>query len=115
MAAPVVAGAIAVLRSRFPQLTPDQIKWLVTAKGQGYQGPDGAPIVGIQQAAQWANNSKNAIGTANHGLLPSLGIALPLGGLAFVQTYWDQTYWDQTYWDQTYWDQTYWDNDLDQD
>lgn len=115
MAAPVVAGAVAVLRSRFPQLTPDQIKWLVTAKGQGYRGPDGAPIVGIQEAAQWASNSRNAIGTANRGLLPSLGVSLPLGGLAFVQTYWDQTYWDQTYWDQTYWDQTYWDNDLDED
>ena len=115
MAAPVVAGAIAVLRGRFPQLTPDQIKWLVTAKGQGYQGPDDAPIVGIQQAAQWASNARNAIGTANRGLLPSLGISLPLGGLAFVQTYWDQTYWDQTYWDQTYWDQTYWDNDFSED
>lgn len=115
MAAPVVAGAVAVLRGRFPQLTPGQIKWLLTAKGQGYQGPDGAPIVGIQQAAQWASNPGNAIGTANRGLLPSLGINLPLGGLAFVQTYWDQTYWDQTYWDQTYWDQTYWDNDFAED
>lgn len=115
MAAPVVAGAVAVLLARFPQLTPDQVKWLLSTKGQGYKGPDGAPIVGIQQAAQWVANPKNAIGSANRGLLPSLGINLPLGGLTFVQAYWDQTYWDQTYWDQTYWDQTYWDNDLDED
>lgn len=115
MAAPVVAGAVAVLRSRFPQLTPDQIKWLVLAKGQSYQSQDGVPLVGIQQAAQWASDSRNTIGTANRGLLPSLNIALPLGGLAFVQTYWDQTYWDQTYWDQTYWDQTYWDSDFAED
>ena len=53
--------------------------------------------------------------TANRGLLPSLNIALPLGGLAFVQTYWDQAYWDQAYWDQAYWDQTYWDTDLAED
>jgi serine protease AprX len=115
MAAPVVAGAVALLRAKFPKLTPDQIKWLIAAKGQGYKSPDGVPLLAVQQAALWANNPKNQIGAANKGLLPSLNIALPLGGLAFVQTYWDQTYWDQTYWDQTYWDQTYWDTDLNQD
>ena len=81
MAAPVVAGAVAVLLARFPQLNPDQVKWLLSTKGQGYKGPDGAPIVGMQQAAQWVANPKNTIGSANRGLLPSLGINLPLGGL----------------------------------
>jgi hypothetical protein len=103
------------LRARFPQLTPDQIKWLLSAKGQGYKSPDMVPIVGVQQAAQWASDPTNSLGTANRGLLPSLGISLPLGGLTFVQAYWDQTYWDQAYWDQTYWDQTYWDSDLAED
>ena len=73
-----------------------------------------AQMLHLPEATQWTSNARNAIGTANRGLLPSLGISLPLGGLAFVQTYWDQTYWDQTYWDQTYWSD-HWDNDFAED
>jgi serine protease AprX len=110
MAAPVVAGVLAVLRGRYPQLTPDQLKWLLQNKAQAYRSPDGVSVVGLQQAAQWAYNPKNVIGKANQGLTPNLNIVTGSDGAGFTQAYWDQAYWDQAYWDQAYWDQAYWDN-----
>jgi len=104
MSAPIVAGVVALLRSRFPDLTPDQIKWLLQNKGIAYRGPDGAPIVGAQQAIQWAANAKNAIGKANQNLRLSFGLLSLATKVDVTQAYWDQAYWDQAYWDQAYWD-----------
>ncbi len=109
MSAPIVAGVVVLLRARFPQLTPDQIKWLLQNKGLAYKSPDGVPIVGAQQAVQWAANTGNVIGKANLGLTPSLGLIPTASGASVTQAYWDQAYWDQAYWDQAYWDQAYWD------
>ena len=104
MAAPIVAGVVALLRARFPQLTPDQVKWLLVNKGLTYRGSDGAPIVGAQGAIGWAAGAKNVVGTANQGLQPSLGLTTLAAKLNVAQGYWDQGYWDQGYWDQGYWD-----------
>jgi len=104
MSAPIVAGVVVLLRARFPNLTPDQIKWLLQNKGIAYKGPDGAPIVGAQQAIQWASGAKNVIGKANQGLQTSLGLSATATRADVAQAYWDQAYWDQAYWDQAYWD-----------
>jgi len=109
MSAPIVAGVVVLLRARFPNLTPDQIKWLILNKGLAYKSPDGVPIVGAQQALDWAANAKNVIGKANQMLQPSLGLIPTASGANVAQAYWDQAYWDQAYWDQAYWDQAYWD------
>ena len=110
MAAPVVAGVVALLRSRFPDLTPDQLKWLLQNKALDYKSPDGVSIVAAEQAAKWALNPKNVVGKANQGLMPNLNVATMADGSASpTQGYWDQGYWDQGYWDQGYWDQGYWD------
>ena len=109
MATPMVAGVVALLRSRYPSLTPNQLKWLVQQKSVAYTSPDGVGIVAAERAAAWASDPANVVGAANQGLTPNVNIVSLTGGAGFVQTYWDQTYWDQTYWDQTYWDQTYWD------
>jgi serine protease AprX len=109
MSAPIVAGTVVLLRACFPNLTPDQIKWLLQSKGIAYKSPDGVPIVGAQQAIQWAANTGNTIGKANLGLQPSLGLIPTANGVNVTQAYWDQAYWDQAYWDQAYWDQAYWD------
>ncbi len=115
MAAPMVAGLVALLRGRYPGLTPDQLKWLLQNKAQEFKnGPDGRPIVDGKLAAQWAyenskDPAKNAIGRANQGLAPNANIVFTNGGVTPTQAYWDQAYWDQAYWDQAYWDQAYWD------
>ena len=99
MSAPIVAGVVVLLRARFPNLTPDQIKWLILNKGLAYKSPDGVPIVGAQQALDWAANAKNVIGKANQMLQPSLGLIPTASGANVAQAYWDQAYWDQAYWD----------------
>ncbi|HEY8599139.1 MAG TPA: S8 family peptidase, partial [Thermomicrobiales bacterium] len=110
MSAPVVAGVVALLRSRFPGLTPDQIKWLLQNKALPYRSPDGVPIVAAEQAALWAKDPKNVIGKANQGLTPNINVVTGSSGVGFTQSYWDNGYWDQSYWDNGYWDNGYWDN-----
>ena len=104
MAAPMVSGAAALLLQRFPQLSPNQIKWLLTGTARAYAGQaDAASVLDIAQAMHIADVGK--IGSANQGLTPNTGINAATGTVLWGQAYWDQAYWDQAYWDQAYWDQ----------
>ncbi|MBI3974752.1 MAG: S8 family peptidase [Chloroflexi bacterium] len=99
MAAPVVTGIIALLLERYPHLTPDQLKWLLTTTGMTYPGqPDGARAVDALAAMKRA---PGPLGTANQGVVPNGGIDPTTKTVLWGQAYWDQAYWDQAYWDQT--------------
>ncbi len=105
MAAPVVAGAVALIRALYPNLTPDQVKWLLVNKPTTtYKGADGVPLISAAAALAWAKEPKNTVGKANQGLTPtrnllSLDLLGVLSSASFNQAYWDQAYWDQAYWD----------------
>jgi serine protease AprX len=110
MAAPVVTGAAALLLQRYPNLTPNQLKWVLTSSATKYVGqPDKAGELNIASAIALA---KGPLKNANQDL--KLGPLLS-GGAAGVATisksaaYWDHAYWDHAYWDEAYWDQAYWD------
>jgi subtilisin family serine protease len=114
MAAPIVTGVVALLLERHPQLTPDQVKWLLTASAAAYPGqPDAAGVVDPARVLELA--AGGARGAANGGLTPSVEARPGAAGSSaadadqWQQGYWDQGYWDQGYWDQGYWDQGYWD------
>lgn len=116
MAAPVVTGAVALLLERYPNLTPDQVKWLMRrtwrAYGAGLDVNVGVGVVGMvdpNKALQYLSDARNAVGAANQGLTPSGSLAAAGGGLAFNNAYWDNAYWDNAYWDNAYWDNAYWD------
>jgi serine protease AprX len=105
MAAPVVTGAIALLLERFPNLTPNQVKWLITQTMKGYGAAATKTSGGIVDSYQMISTAANGnIGTANGGLTPSLGIASGDGGATVNTAYWDNAYWDNAYWDNAYWD-----------
>ena len=110
MAAPVLAGVVALLYERFPNLKPAQVKWLLTQTMKSYPGQVGSAGV-VDVPALFARAAQGNIGETGAGIPFNNTVA---EGMASVQmqnsaTYWDATYWDATYWDATYWDATYWD------
>jgi len=109
LSAPAVAGAAALLLQARPELTPNQVKWLITSSSQSYDGqPDNAGVIDIAAALDLAE-TLTEVPEANEGLEPADGLISTETGTATDEVYWDQVYWDQVYWDQVYWDQVYWD------
>jgi serine protease AprX len=111
MSAPVVTGVVALLLEAHPRLTPNQVKYLLTATANPYPGQADAagmvdPIEALQRAAQGGVPSANAGIARASSIAPTTRAAT---GATGDQAYWDQAYWDQAYWDQAYWDQAYWD------
>lgn len=114
MAAPVVTGAVALILERYPNLTPDQVKWLLRRTWRGYGSGSNANAAGVamvdpNSALAYIADAKGPVGTANQGLTPSGGLTPSDGGLVFSNAYWDNAYWDNAYWDNAYWDNAYWD------
>ena len=109
--APVVSGAIAILLQMYPNLTPDQVKWLVTegarTVNKGTLGT-GAGELALDGAARLVEGS---IGAANRNLLPN-----QLVGLAYLSATgqptvsWDSVSWDSVSWDSVSWDSVSWDS-----
>jgi len=107
LAAPVVSGVAALVLQRYPNLTPNQLKWLLAHSAHTYPGQaDGAGEVNALNALRTA--ATGVLGLANQGLAVNSTINSMTNTVVGGQTYWNQTYWNQTYWNQTYWNQTYW-------
>jgi serine protease AprX len=115
MATPVVTGEVAILLQRYPNLTPDQVKWLVLNTTRTYSGQsDSAGAISVLSAIQRAGQVW--VGQANQGLTPSPGNLLaPVVGLvaqplALANAYWDSAAWDSAAWDSASWDSASWDS-----
>ncbi len=66
VAAPQVAGAVAILLEKSPSLTPDQVKWLLTATTTALDGST-AGVLDIASALAF----KGPVGRANEGVTPA--------------------------------------------
>lgn len=105
MSAPVVTGVVALLLERYPNLTPNQVKWLLTGTANPYSGmPDSAGVVNPVAALA---SAAGPVGEANQGLTPANLIDPSTGEIVSSDSFWDQSFWDQSFWDQSFWDQTY--------
>jgi serine protease AprX len=117
MAAPVVAGTVALLLERYPNLTPNQVKWLLAATERTYPGqPDGAGAVDARRAMAAA---AGPLSRANRGVIPSLGILtldqIPLvdgitslDAASWIAGKWVAGKWVAGKWQESYWQQSYW-------
>jgi serine protease AprX len=110
MAAPVVAGVAALVLERFPNLTANQVKWLLTATARTFSGQVGSAGA-VDVAAAMTRAALGGVLSANAGLVPNDQVVAGLNAQAgTANSYWDNSYWDNSYWDNSYWDNSYWDN-----
>jgi serine protease AprX len=110
MAAPVVAGVVALILERFPNLTAGQVKWLLTETMKAYPGQVGSAGL-VDPVAALARAEQGNVGSANAGVTPNTTVA---DGMAQIQlqnsaSFWDASFWDASFWDASFWDASYWD------
>ena len=120
-AAPVVAGAVALLTQTHPSFTPDQVKWLLTHSARPlypFQPGIGSGELSLTGASDLA---ARYVGEANLGLTPNqlVGLAyLAVNGqpgatwdsVSWGSVSWDSVSWDSVSWDSVSWDSVSWDS-----
>jgi serine protease AprX len=131
----VVSGVVALLLQRRPDLTPDQVKALLTGNTQpfGQNGQNGLPDPIADGSglldAQGADQAAQRLGTptsANGGLRPTDGFARALypvlfgsrlrwknpllGGILWNLLRWETLVWNSVAWDNFDWDSVAWDS-----
>ena len=109
-AAPVVAGVVALLLDRFPRLTPNQVKAILTKSSVAYPNMvGGAKMVDAAAALALANTGN--FGSANAGVPLSNWLSTGgNGGIQFNDFTWDDFTWDDFTWDDFTWDDFTWDD-----
>jgi len=107
--APIVTGAVALLLSRYPGLTPNQVKGILTGSAASVAGLiGGAKALDIAAALTLAGTGN--YGNANAGLTPSTGLGNSgPGSGSGNDSVWDDSIWDDSIWDDSIWDDSIWD------
>ena len=104
MSAPMVAGAVALLLGRNDNLTPGQIKQLLTTTASAYPG---------QADAAGTLNIAAALAGANHPPANKTYVPMPVSGVAPLKSdttlLWDGARWGSAFWDGARWGSAYWD------
>lgn len=104
-AAPVVAGVAALVLQARPELTPDQVKWLLLATARPVPGP------GVGAGYPRADAAVRFVGVparANLGLTPNKYLQAAYAARAGL-TRWSDVSWDTVAWSDVSWDTVAWD------
>jgi serine protease AprX len=104
MSAPMVAAAAALLLDHNPDLTPGQIKQILSGTTSAYPGQlDTAGTLDIA----------NALAAADHPRASKAFVPAPIGSTTLPKgattLLWDGARWGNTYWDGARWGSAYWD------
>ena len=89
MAAPMVSGAAALLLERYPSLTPDQVKGVLTASAR--ELPGGLP--GLDAMAALKRVASGSIPAANQGLTPNPLVSAATGDIDYSRSSWSRSSW----------------------
>ncbi len=116
MAAPIVAGAVALLLQDEPDLTPDQVKYrLMATANKSWPGYDpvraGAGYLDIYAAVNGTDVDAANQGNRPHVLLAQMAlVALWTNHNGGDNLDWDSVNWDSVNWDSVNWDSVNWDS-----
>jgi serine protease AprX len=101
-AAPQVAGVAALLLQQRPELTPDQVKWLLTQTSRSLSGSGRA----LDIAA--AIGFTGSVGTANEGLTLALQPTSTDSTLTSNTSSWNTSSWNTSSWNTSSWNTSSW-------
>ena len=108
MAAPVVTGVIALLLQDEPGLTPDQVKFRLTATAnQNWVGYNPAKA-GAGTVDAYAAVNGTTTDFANQGIIPSAMLATGDNAIAFDSVGWNSVGWNSVGWNSVGWNSVGW-------
>jgi serine protease AprX len=98
MSAPMVTGVVALMLQVNPQLTPDQVKWILTNTTRTFlnQAEGSAGIVAADYAALY--NTKDVVPSANQGLIPSPFLNSSSLTIMYSNMSWSNMSWSNMSW-----------------
>lgn len=107
MAAPMVAGAVALLLQDEPNLTPDQVKYRLMHTGSTIQGSSSDtrsyPYLDVYAVVTSATNQ-----SANTGLFASQLLSTGTEPIAWNSVGWNSVGWNSVGWNSVGWNSTFW-------
>jgi serine protease AprX len=86
MAAPVVSGIVALMLDRRPDLTPDQVKAMLTRSGRDMVGGIPEANAGGAVYSTWPK-------VANQGLVPNTLVDAATGDIDYSRSSWSRSSW----------------------
>ena len=106
MAAPVVAGAAALLFQAHPEYTNDAVKWLLMTTATRLPGVAGSGAGEAHVGA--ALGYTGAMGIANNGTPISLLLTGPDGATTYASSSWSSSSWSSSSWSSSSWSSSSW-------
>ena len=116
MAAPIVSGGVALLLQDEPNLTPDQVKYRLTATAnKSWSGYDsttaGAGYLDIKAAVSGATTGAANTGTRASQLLWSGSAPVTWGTVNWNSVNWNSVNWNSVNWNSVNWNSVNWNSD----
>jgi serine protease AprX len=94
MAAPMVAGAVALMLQAHPEWSPDQVKGILAKTGRPISGVTGVSLAADKAVAPGPAGTA----TANRGLAPSGLINTATGDIDYTKSSWSKSSWSKSSW-----------------
>ena len=110
MAAPMVAGAAALLLERYPSLTPNQVKGILVDTARSL--PGGLP--GLDTYSALKRVAAGSLPAANQGLTPNPLVSAATGEIDYTRSSWSRSTWSNATgaqsadWSRSSWSRSSW-------
>jgi serine protease AprX len=111
MAAPMVAGAVALLLQDEPNLTPDQVKYRLMATARPFSGGSGAKYLDAYAAVHGTTTQSANTGRVASQLLWTGSSPVTWGSVNWNSVNWNSVNWNSVNWNSVNWNSVNWNND----